>query len=221
MHPLWLSLEIGFAALALIIVMGIIVNYIMECYSFPGKGLLDAILTLPLVLPPVVVGFGLLMLFSPSRPLGSLLEELGLEVIFTKGGAILAATIVAFPLFYKTLRGALLSGNKDVKEAARTLGASKGRIFFTMSLPLAWRGLVTGAILAFCRALGEFGATILVAGNIPGLTRTLPLAIYSTVEQGAYAEALYYVMIISSVSLSLMWIVHCLSERLSGKTERD
>lgn len=217
MTPFWLSLEIAFWALFVVAVSGLLLNYGMFSFSFSGKTLIDSIVTLPLVLPPVVIGFALLVVFSPTYPFGAWLEMLGVQVVFSRLGAVLAAAIVAFPLFYRTLRGALLEIPQEMLEVARTLGASETKIFFTIALPLAWRGILTGLILAFSRALGEFGATILIAGNIPSLTRTLPLAIYSSVEQGAYDEAVQYVFIICALSLSLLCGVHLLLENRKKK----
>lgn len=213
MNPLWLSLEIAVIALFFILIIGIILNFILKTYVVKGRGLIDSILTLPLVLPPVVIGFGILLVFSPGNSFGHWLGELGINIIFTKTGAVIASTCVAFPLFYQSLKAALESTDKKIEDVARTLGASELRIFLTISLPLAWRGVLSGAILAFCRAVGEFGATILVAGNIPNRTRTLPLAIYSSVESGHYDEALIYVLCISFMTLSLLWGIHFFSTK--------
>lgn len=217
MTPFWLSLEIAFWALFVVAISGLLLNYGMFSFSFSGKTLIDSIVTLPLVLPPVVIGFALLVVFSPAYPFGAWLEMLGVQVVFSRLGAVLAAAIVAFPLFYRTLRGALAEIPQEMLEVARTLGASETKIFFTIAMPLAWRGILTGLILAFSRALGEFGATILIAGNIPSLTRTLPLAIYSSVEQGAYDEAVQYVFIICALSLSLLCGVQLLLENRKKK----
>lgn len=212
MSPLWLSLEVATLALLNIIVVGLFLNYLLKRYTFRGKALIDSILTLPLVLPPVVVGFALLILFSPGNSLGAWLQSYGLGVVFTKTGAVLASSIIGFPLFYQTVRSALDSIDTSIEDVARTLGASELRIFFTISIPLAWKGILTGAILAFSRALGEFGATILIAGNIPGVTRTMPLAIYSLVEFGDYDGAVRIVFYICALTLSLLWTVHFLTK---------
>ncbi|WP_298703681.1 molybdate ABC transporter permease subunit [uncultured Veillonella sp.] len=212
MSPLWLSLEVASIALIGIVGVGLWLCYMLKRYSFPGKALIDSIVTLPLVLPPVVVGFALLVMFSPGYTLGAWLEAHGLGIVFSKGGAILAAAIIGFPLFYQTVRAALGSVDSTMEDVARTLGASELRIFFTISMPLAWKGIVTGAILAFCRALGEFGATILIAGNIPGLTRTMPLAIYSLVEFGDYEGAFELVGYICILTLGLLWFVHFITK---------
>lgn len=216
MSPLLLSLEIAGLALINILVIGLLLVYLMKRYNFIGKALLDAIFMLPLVLPPVVVGFVLLMIFSPANWFGAWLDTYGLTVVFTKAGAVIAASVVAFPLFYQTARSALESVNTDIEDVARTLGASEWRIFLTITIPLAWKGLVTGGILAFSRALGEFGATILLAGNIPGVTRTMPLAIYSLVEYGDYDGAWFLVAYICILTLSLLCFVHLLTHKKIG-----
>lgn len=212
MSPLWLSLEVALLALVHIIVVGLLLNYILKRYDVKGKALIDSVLTLPLVLPPVVVGFVLLVIFSPGGAFGAWLQSIGIQVVFSKMGAVLASSIIGFPLFYQTVRAALSSIDPAVEDVARTLGASELRIFFTISIPLAWKGIVTGAILAFSRALGEFGATILIAGNIPGLTRTMPLAIYSLVEVGDYSGAFVIVVYICALTLGLLWSVHLITK---------
>ncbi len=213
MSPFWLSLEVATYALILIVIVGLALNFIMKRYQFPGKTLVDSIVTLPLVLPPVVVGFALLMIFTPGYAFGHWLQEHGLAVVFSKAGAVIASAIIGFPLFYQTVRSALQSVDGSVEDVARTLGASESRIFFTISLPLAWRGVLTGSILGFSRALGEFGATILIAGNIPGVTRTMPLAIFSAVEAGEYDMALTLVIYICALTLGLLWTVHYVIKR--------
>lgn len=212
MTPLWLSLQVAAWALLLIAISGTFFNYILKVKIRRGRSVIDAILTLPLVLPPVVSGFAILLIFTPGNSLGAWLMSMGVSVVFSKIGAIIASALIGFPLFYQSLRSALAAIDERIEDVARTLGASEWRIFFTISLPLAWKGIVSGLILAFCRALGEFGATILVAGNIPGLTQTLPLAIYSGVESGNYNEAGMYVLTISVLTLSLLWGIHFLTK---------
>jgi len=169
---------------------------------FFGKTLFDAAVHLPLVLPPVVVGFALLALFGRRGPIGSLLEPLGIVFAFRWTGAALAAAIMGFPLMVRAIRLAIDAVDRRLEVAARTLGAGRARVFFTVTLPLAWPGVVTGALLAFARALGEFGATITFVSNIPGETQTLPLAIYTfTQTPGQDGEAVH--LSILSVLLSL------------------
>lgn len=212
MSPLWLSVQVAFTALLAIILVGLTIIYLLKRYAFRGKSLVDSLLTLPLVLPPVVVGFALLIIFSPAYSFGSWLGHNGITVVFSRTGAVIASAVIAFPLFYQTVRAALDSVDPAIEDVARTLGASELRIFITISLPLAWRGVLAGSMLAFSRALGEFGATILIAGNIPGVTRTMPLAIYSSVEAGNYDAALTFVLYICTLTLSLLWSVHLLTQ---------
>lgn len=212
MSPFFLSLYVATLALIVVVITGLVICFFMKQSSWKGIGFVDAILTLPLVLPPVVVGFALLMIFSPGNSFGHWLESHGLGIVFSVSGAVLASAVIAFPLFYQTVRAALDSVDHDIEDVARTLGASELRVYFTISIPLAWKGILSGIILAFCRAMGEFGATILIAGNMPGLTRTMPLAIYSLVEEGNYNEALEIVICICCLTLSLLTAIHLLTK---------
>ncbi|WP_282002610.1 molybdate ABC transporter permease subunit [Veillonella denticariosi] len=212
MSPLWLSIWVASVALVFVIIGGLITCFLMNQCRWNGIAVIDAILTLPLVLPPVVVGFALLMIFTPGYAFGAWLESHGLGVVFSAAGAVVASSVIAFPLFYQTVRSALQSVDHNMEDVARTLGASELRIFFTISIPLAWKGILTGSILAFCRAMGEFGATILIAGNIPGLTRTMPLAIYSYVEAGQYMDAFELVIYICVLTLALLSGIHILTK---------
>ena len=197
-----LSLKVAFWALAASLPPAIAVAYVLARKSFPGKVLFDALVHLPLVLPPVVVGFALLVLFGTQGPVGRLLEPLGIVFAFRWTGAALAAAIMGFPLLVRAIRLAIEAVDARLELAARTLGASPARVFFTVTLPLAATGVVTGALLAFARALGEFGATITFVSNIPGETQTLPLAIYTLTEvPGGEWQALR--LCIFSVALSL------------------
>ena len=174
MIALQLSIEVAFIALIINAIFGLSLNYVMKHYAFPGKSLIDSFFTLPLVLPPVVLGFVLLIIFTPGNAFGAWLESHGIRVVFSKIGAIIASAVVSFPLFYQSVRTALAAIDSDMEDVARTLGASEFRVFWSISLPLAWKGILSGSILSFARGLGEFGATILIAGNIPGITRTMP-----------------------------------------------
>lgn len=212
MSPFWLSIYVASIAVSIIIVTGLALCFFMKQCPRQVRGIIDAIVTLPLVLPPVVVGFILLMIFSPGNSLGHWLDTHGMGVVFSVVGAVLASTVIAFPLFYQTVRASIESVDHDMEDVARTLGASELRIFFTISIPLAWKGLLTGVILSFCRAMGEFGATILIAGNMPGITRTMPLAIYSLVEEGNYTDAFTIVGYICILTLSLLWGIHIVTK---------
>lgn len=205
-QPVILSLKVALASLCLVFLLGVTAAYVMRSFSFPGKAVLEALFTLPLVLPPVVTGFLLLLLIGKQGPIGYLLsEKLHFQIIFTPYAAMLAGTVVAFPLMYQSTKAALLGVDRSLEDAARTLGASEWRVFFTVTLPLAWHGLVAGLVLSFARALGEFGATIMVAGNIPGKTQTLPLAIYFAAEANDLTLAGFYVLLISLVTFSLIF----------------
>ena len=212
MIALQLSIEVAFLALLINVVVGLSLTYVMKRYSFLGKSLIDSFFTLPLVLPPVVLGFMLLIIFSPGNAFGAWLESHGIRVVFSKLGAIIASAVVSFPLFYQSVRTALAAIDSDMEDVARTLGASEFRAFWTISLPLAWKGILSGSILSFARGLGEFGATILIAGNIPGVTRTMPLAIYSLVEFGDYSGAFELVIYICILTLGLVWAIQGLTK---------
>jgi molybdate transport system permease protein len=166
--------------------------------------LVDGIFLLPLVLPPTVVGFLLLLLFGRNGPLGKLFLDFGATIVFSWPATVIAATVVAFPLMYLTARAALEQVDPSLLQAARTLGASEWRVFREVALPLAWPGVLAGTILSFARALGEFGATLMLAGNIPGRTETIPIAIYFAVEANDMSRAATWCLIDIGVSLALL-----------------
>ncbi|MFT4104603.1 MAG: molybdate ABC transporter permease subunit [Lacrimispora sp.] len=169
------------------------------------KNLLDGILTLPLVLPPTVAGFFLLYIFGVKRPVGKILTDLfNYKIVFTWQATVLAAVVISFPLMYRSARGAFEQVDENVLHAARTLGVPERKIFWRVLLPMARPGILSGGVLAFARGLGEFGATAMIAGNIAGKTRTLPLAIYSEVAAGDMGEAGQYVLVIVAVSLIIV-----------------
>ncbi len=207
-QPVILSIKVAFASLSIVLILGVACAYGMRRWHFSGKAALEAIFSLPLVLPPVVTGFLLLVLIGKQGPVGRLLERLfQAQLIFTPYAAVLAGTVVAFPLMYQSVKAAFQSIDPKLEDAARTLGASESRVFLTVTLPLAWPGVVAGIVLSFARALGEFGATIMVAGNIPGKTQTLPLAIYFAAESNDMTLAGLYVLIISLLTFSMiLWV---------------
>jgi molybdate transport system permease protein len=175
-----LSLRVAFWSVTGSLPFGILVAWLLARRRFPGKALLDGIVHLPLVVPPVVIGFLLLVLFGRRGPIGGwLYENLGITIIFTWQGAALAAAVVGFPLMVRAMRLSLEAVDRRIEAAARTLGAGPFDVFFTITLPLMAPGILVGAILAFARGLGEFGATITFVSNIPGQTRTIPMAIYT------------------------------------------
>jgi len=181
-RALWLSLQVAFGATLLVAAPGIALGWLLARRRFPGRALVDALVHLPLVLPPVVTGYLLLVLLGRDSALGSLLAALGVQVPFTWLGAVLAAAVVAFPLLVRSVRLAVELGDPGLEQASRTLGAGPLRTFFAVTLPLAAPGILAGLVLAFARAFGEFGATITLAGNIPGISRTVPVAIYGALQ---------------------------------------
>jgi molybdate transport system permease protein len=202
--PLWISLATSVTATICTFVLGLAAAVWRERRSGPATALVDGIFLLPLVLPPTVVGFILLLLFGRNGPLGGLLQRLGMMIVFSWPATVIAATVVAFPLMYLTARAALEQVDPNFLQAARTLGASEWRVFREIALPLAWPGILAGTILSFARALGEFGATLMVAGNIPGRTETIPIAIYFAVEGGEIGGALMWCGVDVGISLVLL-----------------
>jgi molybdate ABC transporter permease protein len=200
--PLWISIKTSVVATALTFVLGIAAAYAMRRYRGRGRGLLDGVLTLPLVLPPTVVGFFLLLLFGRRSAIGQALEAIGVTIAFSWPATVIAATVVAFPLMYRTALGAFEQVNPNMLGAARTLGAGKWRTFRHVLLPLAWPGVMAGTVLAFARALGEFGATLMLAGNIPGRTQTMPVAIFFAAEGGDLRGAMMWVACTVGMSLA-------------------
>jgi len=212
LSPLWLSLKSAFAATVITFFLGITAARWMVNYHGKGKGIIEGLLISPLVLPPTVVGFLLLLLFGKNGPLGQLLLQVGVTVIFSWTATVITGTVVAFPLMYKTAQGAFTQIDANLLRAARTLGASEWTLFWRIVLPLAWPGIVAGTILAFARALGEFGATLMLAGNIPGQTQTIPVAIYFAVEAGEMQQATVWVLIILAISLMVLTAVNFWSD---------
>ena len=193
-----LSLKVAGWATLLDLLAGVAAGFALARLRFPGRELLDAVLTLPMVLPPTVLGYYLLVLVGRRGWLGSwLYDHLGIQLIFTWQGAVLAAAIVAFPLVTKSARAAFEAVDPQLERAGRVLGLGEWALFFRVTLPLAWRGVLAGVLLAFARALGEFGATLMVAGSIPGKTQTLSIAVYEAVQAGQDDTANVLVLVIS------------------------
>ena len=203
LNVLLLSLKVSFWAIAFSLPIGIGVAWILARYDFPGKILVDGLVHLPLVLPPVVVGYLLLVTLNPNGSIGRMLSQVGIEIGFTWIGASVAAAIMAFPLMVRAMRLAFEMIDQRLELAARTLGASPSRMLFHISIPLAMPGIMTGTILAFARCLGEFGATITFVSNIPGETRTLPLAVY-TLTQTPDGEAAAFRLVVISILIALI-----------------
>ena len=202
--PLWISLATSIVATMLTLVAGVAAAAWRERRRGPLAVLLDSLFLLPLVLPPTVVGFLLLVIFGRRGPIGELLARLDASVVFSWSATVIAAATVSFPLMYLTARAALEQVDPVLGEAARTLGASEWRVLREVMLPLAWPGVLAGTILAFARALGEFGATLMIAGDIPGRTETIPLAIYFAVESGEMQRAWMWCAVDVAISLLLL-----------------
>lgn len=198
---LWLSVEVAVAATALNAVVGIPLAYALARRRFHGRGLVDLVVTLPLILPPTVTGYYLIVLLGRRGVLGAPLYTLsGWTIAFTPYAAVIAATVMALPLLVRTARAAIESVDRDLERASLTLGRSEWRTALEVTLPLARNGILAGLVLAFARALGEFGATLMLAGNIPGKTATMPLAIYTAVQTGEGDQALVLVGLLTALS---------------------
>ena len=212
--PLWLSLRVAFLSTAIAFVVGLWLAYILANREFRGKEVLDAAVTLPLVLPPTVLGYYLLVLLAGNSPLGRVWENIfGSPLVFTWKAAVVAALLHALPLLVKSARAALESVDRSLERAARNLGASEWRLFWRVTLPLARRSILAAVALAFARSLGDFGVTLMVAGNIPGRTQTVAVAIYDAVEAGNTALARTLVLVISVVALLILTLANRLNPR--------
>ena len=205
---LWLSLQVATWATLACLVLGTGVGYALARWRFPGRDLVDTLLTLPMVMPPTVLGYYLLVLLGRKGWLGGwLYDTFGIQLIFTLTGAVIAATVVAFPLVFKPARAAFEAVDPQLQDAARVLGISEAGVFWRVTLPLAWRGILAGVLLGFARALGEFGATLMVAGSIPGKTQTLSIAVYEAVQAGQDDVANLLVLITSVVCVAVLLAV--------------
>lgn len=205
--PLWISLKVAVCATVFTFFLGLLAARLVLSLR-AGKALIDGIFSLSMVLPPTVVGFFLLIIFGKNSLLGGLLLKMGISVLFTWQGAVIAAVVVSFPIMYRTARGALEQVDVNLIYAARTLGMSETKIFFRIQLPAAWPGVAAATILAFARAMGEFGATIMLAGNIPGRTQTMSVAIYTAVQSGDRSLAYYWVAIIMGISFFTIFLMN-------------
>jgi molybdate transport system permease protein len=220
---LWLSLRVAFWSVLVSLPFAVAVAYVLARASFPGKVLFDAAVHLPLVLPPVVVGFFLLLLFGRRGPLGEILEQwFGIVVAFRWTGAALAAGIMGFPLMVRAIRLSFETIDRKLEAAASTLGAGRAGVFLTVTLPLALPGIITGVLLSFARSLGEFGATITFVSNIPGETRTLPLAIYTYTQTPAGdVAALRLSAIAVLLSLAALYVSEILVRRAARRVSGE
>lgn len=204
LSPIILSLKIASIATVFSFILGIFFAYILNKKNVPGKNIWETLLILPMILPPSVTGYLLLIAFGKRGVIGAfLMESFGIQIVFTWVGAAIAACIVSLPLMYQNAKSAFISIDPIYEKAAQTLGSSEWKIFRTVLFPLAWPGIISGVILSFARAIGEFGATLMIAGNIPGKTQTMPTAIYFAVESGntQMANSLVVIMVIFSFTV--------------------
>ena len=205
---IWLSIKVAAVGVAFSLPLGIWLGWLLARKQFWGKSLIESFINLPLVLPPVVTGYLLLVTFGRTGWIGSFLENwLGIRLVFDWKGAALAAAVVSFPLMVRAIRIAFTAVDRKLEQAARTLGAGPIDTFLTISLPLAWHGVVSGGVLAFARCLGEFGATVMIAGNIPGETRTMPLYIYNQLETPGGIDRSVGVVVFSVVIAAVALII--------------
>jgi molybdate transport system permease protein len=209
----WFTVACAAGATALVLPVGIAIAWALARGRFPGRSVLEAIVTLPLVMPPVATGLILLLLLGRRGFLGRLLQQAGIEVVFTWKAVVLAMAVMGLPLLVRTARAGFEHVDRRYEQVAATLGAPPMRAFLTVSLPLAWPSVLAGAVLAFARALGEFGATIVVAGSIPGATRTLAVAIYTYSETGRDAQAVLLVAISAAIAFAALVCSNALAGR--------
>lgn len=208
LSPAWISLKVTLCATVIIFFLGLSAAWWMANYRGRWQGLIDGVLTLPLVLPPTVAGFLILIIIGKRGPVGRFMELFDVTLIFSWYAAVIAAVVVAFPLMYKTARGAFEQIDVNVLNAARTLGVPEWKVFWRVTVPLAWPGIAAATALAFARSLGEFGATMMVAGSIPGQTQTIPVAIYFATSGGDMDIAMVWVAIIFAISLTVMVLMN-------------
>jgi molybdate transport system permease protein len=207
------TIATAFAATLLMVPPGLFFAWLLARKRFRGRVLVETLVSLPLVMPPVATGLILLMLFSPRGPIGRWLAAIGIDVIFTWRAVVLAMTVMGLPLFVRTVRAGIEQVDRRYEAMAATLGAPPLRVFYSVTLPLALPALTAGAVLGFARAVGEFGATIMIAGSIPGATRTLPVAIYTFAETGRDREAALLLGVSAAIACAALWIANYVSSR--------
>jgi len=206
-RPFYITLRVALIATVITFFLGLLAASAV-CKMKRGKGIIDALFTLPMILPPTVAGFFLLLAFGRNSLIGGFMHSIGISVVFTWIGAVIAAVFVAFPLMYRTARGAFEQIDQNVIYAAETLGFSRLKIFWTLKVPMAKAGILAGTILSFARALGEFGATMMLAGNIPGRTQTMAIAVFSAVSAGHREVAYIWVAILSTMSFAMIMLMN-------------
>lgn len=213
-EPILISLKVAAVATVFTLTAGVFLARLFTKHEFKGRNLLEVLIILPMVIPPSVTGYGLLVLFGRKGPIGSFLYNVfNVQVIFTWAAACISSFVVSLPLTYQSCKAAFLNVDHTYENAARTLGANERRVFWKVTLPLAWPGILSGIVLSFSRALGEFGATLMVAGNIPGRTETIPLAIYYAVESGDTATANILMLIVVIFSFALIFAMNIWQKR--------
>jgi molybdate transport system permease protein len=212
--PIYLSITIAVTAGIIVAILGIMCGRLMARKSFTGKTMIETFLMLPLVLPPTVVGFLLILIFGINSPVGQIISQLfGHSLIFTWWAAVIAAVVVSFPLMYQSAKTGFESVDYEIEDAARIDGAGKVQVFLKVTIPLALQALITGGVLSFTRALGEFGATLMFAGNIPGKTQTVPTAIYLAMDSGNMEMAWMWVASIIVLSYIMLFAIYRLPQR--------
>jgi molybdate transport system permease protein len=218
--PLLLSLKVAGWATALDVVLGVAAGFALARWRSGARDIVDSLLTLPLVMPPTVLGYYLLVVLGRRGVVGAWLDKFGIPLVFTWQGAVIASMVVAFPLVLKSARAAFESVDPQLERAARTLGIGEAGVFFRVTLPLAARGILAGALLAFARALGEFGATLMIAGNLPGRTQTLSVAVYAAVQAGDDGTANFLVLVTSAACVAILLVAGRLVPQHSLLTSR-
>jgi len=207
--PVFLSLKVAIFSTCITTIIGIALGWLLAKGRFVGKDILSSIVTLPIVLPPTVLGYYLLVMIGKQSSIGMWLQNtFGINLVFTWQGAVLAATIVSLPLMVRAVQASFESVDTNLEDVARTLGKTEISVFFHITLPLAWQGVIAGIVLSFARAMGEFGATLMIAGNIPGKTQTLSIAIYDAVQGGNYQQANFLVVLISAITILSLLILN-------------
>lgn len=212
-HITWFTVACATGATLLVLPAGVAIAWLLARRRFAGQALVETLVSLPLVMPPVATGLVLLMLLSRRGAIGRVLDAAGIDIVFTWKAVVIAMAVMGLPLLVRTARAGFEQVNRRYEQVAATLGAPPARVFFTISLPLAWPSIVAGAVLAFARALGEFGATIVVAGSIPGATRTLAVAIYSYTEIGQDRQAAILVVVSAAIAFLALWYSNRLAAR--------
>jgi molybdate transport system permease protein len=220
-RPLWVSLKTSFVALVIIFILGLLAAWRCMHVHSRWKSILDSVFTIPMVLPPTVCGFILLLIFGKSTAFGSWLIEHGIALVFTWPAAVIAAVVVGFPLMYRTVLGAFEGLDTNMLDAARTLGWSEGKILYRLMVPLAWPSIAAGTVLAFARALGEFGATLFFAGNYAGVTQTIPIAIYFNWMGGNTETAYFWSGIVIAFSFLVILFINLWSRRTTKYNRKE